>query len=181
MSGNLDYKAATSIYDFEANSIKGNIVPLSNYKGHVCLIVNVASKCGLTKTNYKELNELYDKYGESHELGKAIKGRRCGYYLAEKRIPTTKCVKEPGDKNKEFFKINYKMAFACLHAGIGNQGLNKLLASAGLPTMNYGTYKDYERRAGSVVEIIAKESCDKAAKIERQLTIENAEEIEKIV
>lgn len=35
------------------------------YKGHVCIIVNVASKCGLTKTNYKELNELYDKYAES--------------------------------------------------------------------------------------------------------------------
>lgn len=29
------------------------------------MIVNVASKCGLTPTNYKELNELYDEYGES--------------------------------------------------------------------------------------------------------------------
>lgn len=31
----------------------------------MCLIVNVASKCGLTATNYKELNELYDEYAES--------------------------------------------------------------------------------------------------------------------
>lgn len=37
-----------------------------SFKGHVCLIVNVASKCGLTETNYKELNELYDKYGETY-------------------------------------------------------------------------------------------------------------------
>lgn len=29
------------------------------------MIVNVASKCGLTATNYKELNELYDEYAES--------------------------------------------------------------------------------------------------------------------
>ncbi|XP_015116813.1 probable phospholipid hydroperoxide glutathione peroxidase isoform X2 [Diachasma alloeum] len=88
MSGNLDYKAATSIYDFEANSIKGNIVPLSNYKGHVCLIVNVASKCGLTKTNYKELNELYDKYGESHGL--KILAFPCNQFNGE----------EPGDSEE---------------------------------------------------------------------------------
>lgn len=68
MSGNKDYKSATSIYDFTANSIKGEEVDLSKYKGHVCLIVNVASKCGLTETNYRELNELYDKYAESKGL-----------------------------------------------------------------------------------------------------------------
>ncbi|KAL6266204.1 hypothetical protein P5V15_003065 [Pogonomyrmex californicus] len=68
MSGNKDYKSANSIYDFTATSIKGEEVPLSNYKGHVCLIVNVASKCGLTATNYKELNELYDEYAESKGL-----------------------------------------------------------------------------------------------------------------
>ncbi|KMQ91644.1 putative phospholipid hydroperoxide glutathione peroxidase isoform x1 [Lasius niger] len=65
MSGNKDYKSATSIYDFTANSIKGEEIPLSKYRDHVCLIVNVASKCGLTATNYKELNELYDEYAES--------------------------------------------------------------------------------------------------------------------
>ncbi|XP_031839436.1 glutathione peroxidase-like 1 isoform X1 [Nomia melanderi] len=68
MSGNENYKEAKSIYDFTAKSIKGEDVPLSNYKDHVCLIVNVASKCGLTATNYKELNELYDEYAESKGL-----------------------------------------------------------------------------------------------------------------
>ncbi|CAN4099100.1 unnamed protein product [Withania somnifera] len=51
-----------SIYDFTVKDIQGNEVPLSNYRGKVLLIVNVASKCGLTDQNYKELNVLYEKY-----------------------------------------------------------------------------------------------------------------------
>jgi len=42
--------------------IRGNDVKLSEYAGKVLLIVNVASQCGLTNSNYKELNVLYDKY-----------------------------------------------------------------------------------------------------------------------
>ncbi|XP_076177415.1 glutathione peroxidase-like 1 isoform X2 [Ptiloglossa arizonensis] len=68
MSENESCKEPTSIYDFTAKSIKGEEVPLSKYKGHVCLIVNVASKCGLTATNYKELNELYDEYADKQGL-----------------------------------------------------------------------------------------------------------------
>ncbi|TYI68432.1 hypothetical protein E1A91_D08G088700v1 [Gossypium mustelinum] len=51
-----------SIYDFSVKDIRGNDVSLSEYKGKVVLIVNVASKCGLTQSNYKELNVLYEKY-----------------------------------------------------------------------------------------------------------------------
>ncbi|KAG0587357.1 hypothetical protein KC19_2G158700 [Ceratodon purpureus] len=51
-----------SIYDFTVKDIDGSDVELSKYKGKVLLIVNVASKCGLTNTNYKELADLYTKY-----------------------------------------------------------------------------------------------------------------------
>ncbi|XP_030753475.1 probable phospholipid hydroperoxide glutathione peroxidase [Sitophilus oryzae] len=68
MSEQEDYKNAKSIYDFTVKDIKGNEVSLEKYKGHVCIIVNVASKCGLTNSNYAELNELYDQYGESKGL-----------------------------------------------------------------------------------------------------------------
>ncbi|KAJ6991371.1 hypothetical protein NC653_019538 [Populus alba x Populus x berolinensis] len=51
-----------SVYDFTVKDIHGNDTSLSEYSGKVLLIVNVASKCGLTHSNYKELNVLYEKY-----------------------------------------------------------------------------------------------------------------------
>lgn len=62
---NPDYKAAKSIHEFSVKNIKGETVRLDTYKGHVCIIVNVASQCGLTAANYKQLNELFEQYGES--------------------------------------------------------------------------------------------------------------------
>lgn len=51
-----------SIYDFTVKDIDGKDVSLSKFKGKVLLIVNVASKCGLTTSNYSELSHLYEKY-----------------------------------------------------------------------------------------------------------------------
>ncbi|KAF7418622.1 hypothetical protein HZH68_001275 [Vespula germanica] len=61
-------KSATSVYDFHALDIYGNDVDLNKYRGHVLIIVNVASNCGLTDTNYKQLVQLYEKYGNSAGL-----------------------------------------------------------------------------------------------------------------
>lgn len=63
-----NWKQAKSIYEFTVNDINGKPVSLEKYRGHVCIIVNVASQCGLTKDNYKELVELYDKFSESKGL-----------------------------------------------------------------------------------------------------------------
>eukprot|EP01126_Amoeba_proteus_P014562 TRINITY_DN1642_c0_g1_i2.p1 TRINITY_DN1642_c0_g1~~TRINITY_DN1642_c0_g1_i2.p1 ORF type:complete len:154 (-),score=25.62 TRINITY_DN1642_c0_g1_i2:68-529(-) len=45
-----------------------NPVDFSIFKGKVVLIVNVASECGYTKTNYEMLNEMYDRYYHTTEF-----------------------------------------------------------------------------------------------------------------
>ena len=54
--------AATSIYDFKMNSIDGQLIDFSKYKGKTLLIVNTASKCGFTP-QYKELQQLHETFG----------------------------------------------------------------------------------------------------------------------
>jgi len=63
-----NWQLATSVYDFHANDILGKNVSLEKYRGHVLIIVNVASNCGLTDTNYKQLQQLYNKYSEKEGL-----------------------------------------------------------------------------------------------------------------
>ena len=50
-----------SFYDFKAMDIRGKEQKMSDYKGKVLLIVNVASQCGFTP-QYKALQRLYTKY-----------------------------------------------------------------------------------------------------------------------
>ena len=53
----------TSFYELEAKLINGEVVRMEKYKGKKILIVNVASKCGLTP-QYAQLEELYNKFSE---------------------------------------------------------------------------------------------------------------------
>ncbi|CDP09747.1 unnamed protein product [Coffea canephora] len=73
----LSEKAPQSVYDFTVKDAKGNDVDLSIYAGKVLLIVNVASKCGFTNSNYTELNELYQKYKDQ---GLEILGFPCNQF-----------------------------------------------------------------------------------------------------
>lgn len=58
-----------SVYEYSAKDINGKEINLSQYKGKVLLIVNVASKCGFTP-QYKGLEEIFDEYkGEVVVLG----------------------------------------------------------------------------------------------------------------
>jgi glutathione peroxidase len=52
----------SNVHDFSAKTIDGRDVKLAEYKGHPLLIVNVASKCGLTP-QYEGLEKLNKEYG----------------------------------------------------------------------------------------------------------------------
>ena len=50
-----------NVYDFSAKSIKGKLIPLSQFKGKVLLIVNTATHCGYTK-QYNAMQTIYQQY-----------------------------------------------------------------------------------------------------------------------
>ncbi len=52
---------SASIYDIPVRKITGEETSLAEFKGHVLLVVNVASKCGLTP-QYEGLEKLYEQY-----------------------------------------------------------------------------------------------------------------------
>lgn len=89
----------TSIYQFEVKDIDENDVSLAEYKDKVILIVNTASKCGLTP-QYKELEELYQKYKDK---GLVILGFPANNFLSQ----------EPGSnlEIKQFCEANYGVSF----------------------------------------------------------------------
>lgn len=88
-----------SIYDFKMKDIDGKDVPLSKYKGKVILVVNVASKCGLTP-QYEGLQKLYDA---KKKEGLVILGFPANNFGGQ----------EPGTEAeiKEFCSMNYKVSF----------------------------------------------------------------------
>ena len=88
-----------SVYDYSARSIDGQEQPLSQYRGHPLLIVNVASKCGFTP-QYAGLEALYRKY---HERGLEVLGFPCDQFGHQ----------EPGDEAqiKEFCSLTYGVTF----------------------------------------------------------------------
>lgn len=65
-----------SVYDFTVKDNKGNEVSLFDYKGKVLLIVNTATKCGLTP-QYEGLEALYEKY---HDQGFEILDFPCNQF-----------------------------------------------------------------------------------------------------
>jgi glutathione peroxidase len=61
LSVTLTYGQKT-FHDFVVKDIEGNLFELSSLKGKKVLVVNTASKCGLTP-QYEQLQQLYETYG----------------------------------------------------------------------------------------------------------------------
>lgn len=88
-----------SLYDITVRRIDGSEERLADYAGKVLLIVNVASKCGLTP-QYEGLEKLYEKYAGA---GFAVLGFPANEFAAQ----------EPGT-NEEiagFCTTNYGVKF----------------------------------------------------------------------
>lgn len=64
------------VLDHKMKTLSGKEVDLNDYKGKVVMVVNVASKCGLTP-QYKELEALNEKYGKE---GLAVVGVPCNQF-----------------------------------------------------------------------------------------------------
>src|SRR5215813_15139439 len=65
-----------TVHDFELSTIDGTPKKLSDYRGQVLLVVNVASKCGLTP-HYRGLQSLYE---ENKDRGFSVLGFPCNQF-----------------------------------------------------------------------------------------------------
>ncbi len=69
----------TSAYEFSFTGIDGHPMPLAKFKGHPVLVVNVASKCGLTP-QYAGLEQLYSDY---KDRGLIVLGVPCNQFMGQ--------------------------------------------------------------------------------------------------
>ena len=89
----------SGIYDFTAQSLTGEEVPLKRFEGQVLLIVNTASACGFTP-QYKGLEQLHR---DLSPRGLAVLGFPCNQFGAQ----------EPGDARaiEAFCESKYDVTF----------------------------------------------------------------------
>lgn len=88
-----------AIYDHSIHALDGSEADLSDYSGKVALLVNVASKCGLTP-QYEGLERLQETYGDR---GFTVLGFPCNQFLGQ----------EPGTAEEiaEFCSTTYGVSF----------------------------------------------------------------------
>ena len=88
-----------SFYDFTVKTIDGKDFPLSSLKGKKVIVVNVASKCGLTP-QYAQLEKLYEKYKDKDFV---IVGFPANNFMGQ----------EPGSNEEiaQFCSLNYDVTF----------------------------------------------------------------------
>jgi glutathione peroxidase len=91
-----------SIYDFKVKRPNGSTLDLATLRGKTILVVNTASKCGLTP-QFGELEELHKKYGEK---GLVVLGFPCGQFAGQEL--------DSADEIHAFCQRNYGVTFEIL-------------------------------------------------------------------
>ena len=88
-----------TLFNFKINSINGEEINLSKFKGQTFLLVNVASNCGFTK-QYSGLQKLYENYKEKGLVVVGIPSNQFGG-------------QEPGENSeiKDFCETNFNITF----------------------------------------------------------------------
>lgn len=113
---------STTVYDIPLKKISGDDASLSEFKGKVLLIVNVASKCGLTP-QYEGLENLYEQYKGQ---GLVVAGFPANNFKSQ----------EPGTDEdiQSFCTTNYGVKFPMFSkisvAGVDKHPLYKLLTTS---------------------------------------------------
>ena len=69
----------TSLYDFSFTSIDGEPLPMTGFRARAVLVVNTASRCGLTP-QYDGLEALYAKYRDE---GLTVLGVPCNQFMGQ--------------------------------------------------------------------------------------------------
>ncbi len=110
-----------SIYDVNIESLRGGPADLGQYRGKAVLVVNVASKCGLTP-QYEGLQRLQETYGER---GFTVLGVPCNQFMGQ----------EPGTSEEiaEFCSTTYGADFPMTEK-VEVNGLGRHPLYAGLVT-----------------------------------------------
>ena len=85
-------------YDFNIESINGELIDFKEYKNKVVIVVNTASYCGFTN-QYQELQELWDNYKSK---GLVVLGVPSNSFNQEKKN---------NDQVKEFCEVNFNINF----------------------------------------------------------------------
>lgn len=95
----MGLNAQKSFYDFTVKDITGKDFPLSQLKGKKVMVVNTASKCGLTP-QYEDLEKLYNEYKDQNFV---IIGFPANNFMNQ----------EPGTNEEiaEFCQVNYGVSF----------------------------------------------------------------------
>ena len=89
----------TTLHDFKVNTIDGEACSLSDFATKTLLVVNVASRCGLTP-QYKGMQALYNKY---KDRGFEVLGFPCNQFMGQ----------EPGSESeiKDFCSTKFDVSF----------------------------------------------------------------------
>lgn len=88
-----------NFYDLKAKTLKGETISMNSFKGKTVLVVNTASKCGLTP-QYEGLEALYEKYKDN---GLEILGFPCNQFGNQEP--------DGADAIEEFCQVNYGVHF----------------------------------------------------------------------